>query len=123
MSDAGATVNTLTIPAMTNVYHYHFSGTEEPFTLGCYGPVADLDECKGLYDNCGSGFTDITVKSYDQDSRIKKKCFHLRYVMKMERKFPWNMICGVLAFQTTKICILLFSFAFLVRDIPQILLL
>ena len=62
VNDAGD--NTMDIPAMTNIYHYHFSGTEEPFTLGCYGPVNSLEECYALYpQDCGNSedIKDITV--------------------------------------------------------------
>jgi len=56
---------TLDIPAMTNIYHYHFSGTEEPFTLGCYGPVDDIEHCESLYDTCEGDTVDITVMLND----------------------------------------------------------
>lgn len=42
------------IPAH-RTYHYHFT-RETPFTLGCYGPVQSLTQCKGLYKECSSEF-------------------------------------------------------------------
>eukprot|EP01134_Creolimax_fragrantissima_P008633 CFRG8633T1 len=53
------------------VYHYHVQSTA-PYTLGCFGPVNSVDECKALYpDTCGSGYTKIPLASgeicYDSD--------------------------------------------------------
>ena len=44
--EAAGSDETLDVPAMTNIYHYHFSGLVEPFTIGCFGPVNSVDECK-----------------------------------------------------------------------------
>mmetsp|Transcript_5234 Transcript_5234/g.12588 ORF Transcript_5234/g.12588 Transcript_5234/m.12588 type:complete len:180 (-) Transcript_5234:279-818(-) len=37
--------------AASTVYHYHMTA-HPPFTVGCWGPVASLAECKGLYSEC-----------------------------------------------------------------------
>lgn len=49
------------------VYHYHFT-EEVPFTLGCYGPVESVEECKSLFTadptggtGCLDGFTDLLL--------------------------------------------------------------
>ena len=53
------------------VYHY-MAQDKPPFTLGCYGPVSSLDECRKLYATCGDGDT-MTVttaegsRDYDPD--------------------------------------------------------
>lgn len=65
------TIGGVTYPAASNVYHYHLT-TDAPYTLGCYGPVKKLDECKALYPStCGTGFTDICTLdgeiNYDTD--------------------------------------------------------
>ena len=38
----------------TCVYHYHLTDGV-PYTLGCYGPVNSVEECKALYLDDGSG--------------------------------------------------------------------
>ena len=44
------------------VYHYHTSSTKAPYTLGCFGPVSSLSECKALYsDYCDTGYETITT--------------------------------------------------------------
>ena len=53
------------------VYHYMMKD-KPPFTLGCFGPVASLEECRKLYTTCGDGDT-MTVttsegsRAYDPD--------------------------------------------------------
>jgi len=42
------TANGITVPASTNVYHYHTT-TYAPFTTGCFGPVASVAAAKALY--------------------------------------------------------------------------
>eukprot|EP00004_Rigifila_ramosa_P014451 TRINITY_DN3296_c0_g2_i1.p2 TRINITY_DN3296_c0_g2~~TRINITY_DN3296_c0_g2_i1.p2 ORF type:complete len:298 (+),score=51.34 TRINITY_DN3296_c0_g2_i1:25-918(+) len=42
------------------VYHYHFT-TDQPYSLGCYGPVASLAECEQMYPAC----TDPTYLSIE----------------------------------------------------------
>ena len=37
-----------------DVYYYVITG-EAPFTVGCYGPVATVEECRELYNTCGNG--------------------------------------------------------------------
>ena len=55
------TVGGVTYSAASNVYHYH-TQSSAPFTLGCFGPVKSLAECKSLYPStCGSGFTTFTT--------------------------------------------------------------
>ena len=49
----------LGVPASCT-YHYHAVG-EAPFTLGCFGPVVSLDQFRGLYEGCGTGFLNFTV--------------------------------------------------------------
>jgi hypothetical protein len=45
----------------TYVYHYHLSA-DAPYTLGCFGPVNNLTQCKSLYSSyCGSGYTNVTT--------------------------------------------------------------
>ena len=42
-------------------YHYHTT-TSAPFTVGCFGPVSSLDECRALFpDTCGDGEVSITT--------------------------------------------------------------
>merc|ERR1719464_481582 len=60
---------------MTNVYHYHISGLVEPFTIGCYGPVESIEECKALYAKCDNTLVDVTVR-YD-DTTIKTLSYDL----------------------------------------------
>jgi hypothetical protein len=42
--------------ASTNVYHYHTSDTP-PYTIGCFGSVQSLSDCKNLYSTCGTGYS------------------------------------------------------------------
>jgi hypothetical protein len=65
----------LVIPAMTGIYHYHMSGLEEPFTIGCFGPVSSLQECYDLYDECGDDSTQITVKVGEETETITYDIF------------------------------------------------
>jgi len=44
--------------AASTVYHYHFT-SEQPFTIGCYGPVISIDECKKMYSTCNDGFVNV----------------------------------------------------------------
>ena len=32
-----------------------------PFTVGCFGPVTSLTQCKNLYPTCGTGFVTYNV--------------------------------------------------------------
>ena len=36
-------------------YHYHTTAYA-PFTVGCFGPVGSLEQCKSLYEGCGTGY-------------------------------------------------------------------
>jgi hypothetical protein len=60
----------VSFPAQDNVYHYHTSETP-PYTIGCYGPVASIAECKTLFPTCDVGFVDFCTASgsvhYDTD--------------------------------------------------------
>jgi hypothetical protein len=66
------TAGGVTYPAAKNVYHYH-SQVSTPNTIGCYGPVASMDECKALYpDTCGDASMTLTTRdgvyyNYDLD--------------------------------------------------------
>lgn len=66
------TIDGVTYPAATNVYHYHTS-LASPYTLGCYGPVTTIDKCKSLYSStCNTGFESVSLSStcsiaYDTD--------------------------------------------------------
>lgn len=53
------TIGGVTYPAASNVYHYH-TQTVAPFTVGCFGPVSSLAQCKGLYGTCSSGTTTLS---------------------------------------------------------------
>uniref|UniRef100_A0A7S0Y5P2 YHYH domain-containing protein n=3 Tax=Hemiselmis andersenii TaxID=464988 RepID=A0A7S0Y5P2_HEMAN len=46
------------------VYHYHVTDSP-PYTIGCYGPVSTIDECKGLYSECTATANAITVPQTD----------------------------------------------------------
>jgi len=46
-------------PAAQNVYHYHTQKVP-PYTVGCYGPVTSLNQCKSLYRTCSDSFVNIT---------------------------------------------------------------
>jgi hypothetical protein len=57
------TINGVTYPGATGVYHYH-TQTKAPFTMGCFGPVSSLAQCKGLYSStCGTGYTTFYTTS------------------------------------------------------------
>ncbi|KAI9022120.1 hypothetical protein DFJ74DRAFT_111807 [Hyaloraphidium curvatum] len=64
------TVGNVTYPAASKVYHYHLS-PHPPYTLGCFGPVASLAQCKSLYPTCGTGYTTMCTMNgkieYDTD--------------------------------------------------------
>ena len=59
-------------PAASNVYHYH-TRTTPPYTLGCFGPVANKAACMALYPNtCGKGLVTVCtihgeMSTYDTD--------------------------------------------------------
>ena len=58
----------------TAVYHYHVQ-SGPPYTLGCYGPVADLDTCKGLYSQCGDGYEIVYGSGDGYDATTSKRCY------------------------------------------------
>lgn len=77
-------VNGVTFPAAENVYHYHTSEAL-PYTIGCYGPVSSMDQCKSLYDTCDSGFEQMEVGkdcvlAYDSDC----PCFDKKNTQKLD---------------------------------------
>jgi hypothetical protein len=60
----------MSFPSASNVYHYHTSDTP-PYTIGCFGPVNSIAECKKLYSTCDVGFATICTPkgeiTYDTD--------------------------------------------------------
>ena len=65
------TLDGVNYPASKNVYHYHTS-MNPPFTIGCLGPVSNINECKGFYSTCGKDYTDVQITEtckleYDTD--------------------------------------------------------
>ncbi|KAJ3027573.1 UNVERIFIED_CONTAM: hypothetical protein HDU68_003564 [Siphonaria sp. JEL0065] len=60
-----STVNGVTYPAASNVYHYH-TQPQAPFTLGCYGPITSYAACAALYPStCGTGSSTLTGVASD----------------------------------------------------------
>lgn len=58
----------------TSVYHYHTQDSP-PYTVGCFGPVADVDTCKGLYGtNCNSGYEIVWGSGSLYDSN-NQRCY------------------------------------------------
>jgi hypothetical protein len=59
------------------VVYYYMVQDFAPFTVGCFGPVASVDECRALYPTCNDG-DEILIKTadgtrwYDRDC----PCFH-----------------------------------------------
>jgi hypothetical protein len=53
------TINGVTYPAASNVYHYHMQH-QAPYVPACFGPVTSLSQAHGLYPTCSSG-TPISV--------------------------------------------------------------
>ncbi|KAI9335507.1 YHYH protein-domain-containing protein [Obelidium mucronatum] len=53
------TINGVTYPAASNVYHYH-TQPQAPFTVGCYGPITSYAACAALYPTCGTGTSTLT---------------------------------------------------------------
>jgi len=45
----------------SSVYYYVVQDTA-PFSVGCFGPVDSVEECRALYDTCGDG-DEITIKT------------------------------------------------------------
>jgi hypothetical protein len=58
------TINGVTYPAATNVYHYHYQ-VGVPFSVGCFGPVNRIDDAKALYSTCNDagGFASTCTAS------------------------------------------------------------
>lgn len=79
------TINGVTYPAASNVYHYHTS-LNPPFTLGCYGPVTSIEQCKSLYpDTCNTGFEEVQISdtckiAVDTDC----PCYYLNHYEKLK---------------------------------------
>jgi len=44
-----------------DMYHYYFT-PDAPFSIGCYGPVNSLQQCKDMYPTCDDGANDGLVK-------------------------------------------------------------
>jgi hypothetical protein len=67
------TVNGVTYPAATNVYHYHTQAVA-PYTIGCFGPVYSLAQAKALYATCGQVATPLCTSKgaidYDLDCPV-----------------------------------------------------
>jgi hypothetical protein len=60
------TINGVTYPAATNVYHYHYQ-VGVPFSVGCFGPVNRIEDAKALYAKCndaGGYASGCTAKGY-----------------------------------------------------------
>ena len=45
------------------VYYYSVTA-KSPFTMGCYGPVDTVAECRALYSTCGDGQTETVTTDY-----------------------------------------------------------
>ncbi|KAI8619156.1 YHYH protein-domain-containing protein [Chytriomyces sp. MP71] len=95
------TVNGVTFPAASYVYHYHMQ-PQAPFSLGCYGPVADLATCKSLYTTCGTGTSSMSgtdssgnTCSYTFDTDCP--CYGRSLV------YSNNQMCGVATTQTAAV--------------------
>ncbi|KAK3289916.1 hypothetical protein CYMTET_2630 [Cymbomonas tetramitiformis] len=62
------------------VYHYHTT-PRAPYTLGCYGPVLNVDQCLALYNaNCRASPTTVQLVTqhgdpFDIDYRLYCPCF------------------------------------------------
>ena len=54
------------------VYYYMVQDVA-PFTVGCFGPVASVDECRALYDTCGDG-DETLVTTRDGTRRYDPDC-------------------------------------------------
>ncbi|KAJ3303638.1 hypothetical protein HDV03_003612 [Kappamyces sp. JEL0829] len=86
------TINGVTYPAASNVYHYHTQPVA-PWTVGCYGPVTTLASCQSLYSTCGTGssamsgtFSNGSSCSYSYDTDCP--CYGKNLV------FDSNQKCG-----------------------------
>jgi len=49
------------------VYHYHVTDAP-PYTVGCFGPVTSLDQCKGLYTECSATDNTLQIANTDENS-------------------------------------------------------
>eukprot|EP00854_Cymbomonas_tetramitiformis_P007695 gene7695-9157_t len=47
-----------------NEVYYYMVQERAPFTVGCFGPVSSIAECRALYSDCGNG-DEITVTTAD----------------------------------------------------------
>eukprot|EP01134_Creolimax_fragrantissima_P002583 CFRG2583T1 len=66
----GGHVGNITVDGQ-EIYHYHVQ-SKAPYTLGCFGPVSSVDECKSLYPKaCGVDYLIVATTSgnvcYDTD--------------------------------------------------------
>ncbi|KAJ3018767.1 UNVERIFIED_CONTAM: hypothetical protein HDU68_010992 [Siphonaria sp. JEL0065] len=97
------TMNGVTYPAGTNVYHYH-TQPNAPFTLGCYGPVTTKAACMALYPGtCGTGYSTLTGVASDGKTTCRYSydtdcpCFGKGLV------YDYNQVCSVATTQTSKV--------------------
>ena len=68
--------------------YYYMVQERAPFTVGCFGPVSSLAECKALYPTCDDGEITITTREgtrkYDPDcpcSEVTARCYCIQLNM------------------------------------------
>eukprot|EP00004_Rigifila_ramosa_P014449 TRINITY_DN3296_c0_g1_i2.p1 TRINITY_DN3296_c0_g1~~TRINITY_DN3296_c0_g1_i2.p1 ORF type:complete len:310 (+),score=67.68 TRINITY_DN3296_c0_g1_i2:37-930(+) len=67
-----------------SVYHYHFT-TDEPYSLGCFGPVTSLQQCKNLYSSCTNpNIITITTEEGEIEYALDCPCFDTRLGKNMD---------------------------------------
>ena len=54
------------------VYYYVITA-EPPFTVGCFGPVSSIEECRKLYPSCGDG-DEITITTTYGSGQYDLEC-------------------------------------------------
>ena len=74
---------TVSYPAASNVYHYHFSSTG-PYTLGCYGPdnkasdkLVTLNSCTSLYSACSCPSVNLCTSSGMASAYLWCPCYQV----------------------------------------------
>jgi hypothetical protein len=73
----GITVGSDTYGASTNVYHYH-TQDQAPFTVGCFGPVTSLTQCKSLYSTCNTGYASVvSIDGSNTNYDLDCPCFKM----------------------------------------------
>lgn len=55
--------------------YYYVVQDQPPFTVGCFGPVNSLEECKALYATCGDDATEITTAAGSQLYDLDCPCY------------------------------------------------